>query len=95
MLHVSLTQQKQGRIHGQSVVTTGWAGAAMQVGRGSMWVGGGCHVPGALGRSHDAKKPLFQPISRHSDFCVPDLPSFGPSDLQTKKVTKQNERGNL
>ena len=46
------------------------------------WAGAVCWLAGAVmwpGRGRDAQKSLFQPISRHSDFRVPDLPSFLPT----------------
>ena len=55
-----------------------WAGAVMRVGRGSSWVGGGCILN--LGRSCDGQKSVFQSISRHQNFRVPDR----QTDLPTK-----------
>ena len=37
-------KKKQGRIHGQKVVTGGWAGSVMRVGRCSTGHGGGLYV---------------------------------------------------
>ena len=43
-----------------------------------------------LGRDRDAQKSLFQPISRHSDFRVTDLPTFLPT--YTASYSRPNTR---
>ena len=43
----------------------------------------------AAGQGRDAQKLLFQPILRHSDFCVKDLQTYQPASYRVaQQVTK-------
>ena len=52
----------------------------LRVSRGRMCMDGGSM---RVGRGCNVQKPLFRPISRHTNFRVTDLPSFGRTDGHT------------
>ena len=80
---LDLGRSEQGRIHGQLVVTGRWAGAAMRVGRVSLWVGGGCYLAG--------QGPWWPKIAILADYASfrfsLSLSSFLTSFLPTKGHT--------
>ena len=87
-----LKRKKQGRIHGQSVVAGGWAGAVMRAGRGSMSHGAVVW----LGRSSDAPKSLSHWIPRHPNFALPtdqptDQGTHPPVELLSQRLKKRGK----